>query len=71
MKGILEFNLPEDQTDFKLAQDGIKFYCILSNIKLKIRNLQKYEFEDTKEFYIKMVEEIKQELLDFNGDDYG
>jgi hypothetical protein len=68
--GKLEFNLPEEDSDFKIAHASIKFYYLIKKIEWLIRNRETYWFEDTKEFYRDVLEEIKEQLLDFNGDEY-
>lgn len=43
MKGILEFNLPEDESDFKKAQQGGALMQVLWNVDRKLRDIVKYE----------------------------
>lgn len=45
MKGKLEFNLPEEQEEFRLALDGSKCNIILFNISQKLRSWLKYDHE--------------------------
>lgn len=42
MKAILEFNLPEDENEFKLASRGRDFYIDLYDIQQKIRSFDKH-----------------------------
>lgn len=42
MIGKLEFNLPEDEDAFKLAQRGVDYFSVLHNIKNELRNWYKY-----------------------------
>ena len=43
MKSILEFNLPEDENQFKLAIRGADYFSALWDIKNQIRNHNKYD----------------------------
>lgn len=42
MKAILEFDLPEDNNQFKLACRGQDLYIDLYDIQMKIRDFDKY-----------------------------
>lgn len=42
-KAILEFKLPEEQDEFTLAKNGVKYYCILCEIHNIIREHDKYD----------------------------
>lgn len=57
MKAILEFNLPEESEEYKHHSLGPRYYCILSELLLSLRNKIKYE---NKHEY----EQIRQELID-------
>jgi hypothetical protein len=63
-KAILEFNLPEDESDFVLAKNGGKYYCTLFEIKNIMRKHWKYgeKMEDC-------WKEIGDELNDINFDE--
>jgi len=41
-KAVLEFNLPEEQSEFDLANMASKLYCCLWDIDQKIRGYLKY-----------------------------
>ena len=43
MKSILEFNLPEDKNDFKLAMNGADYFCALWDIKQLLRDYYKHD----------------------------
>jgi hypothetical protein len=67
MKATLEFQLPEDQTEFDFAIQGSNMYSALWDISQELRTLYKYEELDEKEW--KMVERIRDkfyEILDEN-----
>jgi hypothetical protein len=42
-KAYLEFNLPEENEEFKLANEGLKYSCCIDSIKEHLRRLRKYE----------------------------
>jgi hypothetical protein len=43
MKATLEFNLPEDQTEFEIATNANKYYSALFNFQQYLRNKLKHE----------------------------
>ncbi len=42
-KATLEFDLPEDSTEFKWAIDGFKYWGLLTDIDLELRNWLKHD----------------------------
>jgi hypothetical protein len=42
MKATLEFILPEEENEFKLATKGSDFFCALWDISQEVRNHDKY-----------------------------
>ena len=42
MKAILEFNLPEDQTEYQMANDASKMFITLWNMKQWLRGQLKF-----------------------------
>lgn len=58
MKGILEFNLPEDSEDFELAKHGWKYKALLDDFYNYLRSKSKYEDIESL-----TIEEIREELL--------
>ncbi len=57
MKGILEFNLPEEREEFKIAQTGIDWKFALEEVDLWLRNLSKYTDQITV-----TIEEVRQKI---------
>jgi hypothetical protein len=51
MKAILEFNLPEDQREFEIANQSKDMLCIIGNLEDALRSYIKYghEFETPEE----------------------
>lgn len=43
MKTILEFNLPEDKEQMKLAQKGSELFFLIQELDQDLRELQKYK----------------------------
>lgn len=43
MKATIEFNLPEDQTEFDMATNANKYYSALFNFQQYLRNKLKHE----------------------------
>ena len=46
MKAILEFNLPDDQQDYDLANNGLNFWRVLYEIDQELRAKTKYASDD-------------------------
>ena len=71
MKAILEFNLPEDQSDFDLAVNGAKAQVALWEMDQWLRTQYKYmsdteHSEDKYDTFVKCREQLK-ELMFENG----
>jgi hypothetical protein len=62
-KGILEFNLPEDNSDFRLAQNAWKYKSVLEDFSNKLRSLCKHSntkpksWEEVRELFHEAVNE--------------
>lgn len=50
MKAVLEFNLPEDQSDFDMAKNGSEYYCVLSDVLNYLRCKLKYESNNSNDY---------------------
>jgi hypothetical protein len=69
MKAILEFDLPDEQHEHKLAIDGQKWSCAMWDIDQHLRSILKYEDNISEEVYDK-VDSIREKLyqcLEDNG----
>lgn len=66
-KVIMEFNLPDEENELKLAQRGRDYYCIIWNILQEIRNWLKYghDFKTVEE----ALENIRELLLESKIED--
>ncbi len=61
MKAILEFDLPEDAPEHKLALDGGKWMAVCFDLDQWLRSLEKHENRDTvgvSEVRSRILEEI-------------
>ena len=62
MKAILEFNLPDDQQEFDLANSGIKFWSVLWELDQDLRAKTKYAPDDLPQDKYDAYEEIRDKL---------
>ena len=67
MKHIIEFNLPEEAQDLKLAQRGKDYFCVVFSVLQEIRNYLKYghEFKTVED----ALEKIRESLYDAQIED--
>jgi hypothetical protein len=61
MKATLEFNLPEDQSDFDLAVNGTKAQAALWEMDQYLRNELKYS-DDRSSEDLKLLQEVRDQL---------
>lgn len=63
MKAILEFNLPEDTEEFKMATEGWRYKSTIDDIFAKLRQHTKYEskYTFTDEEIITMINTAREE----------
>ena len=67
MKAILEFNLPEDQTNFEFASEGNKWWLVAWDMDQWLRNQIKYAPDGMTDDELKAFEKCRaqlRELLD-------
>lgn len=57
MKAILEFTLPEDQEEHRVALDGSKWKNVAWSLDQWLRNMLKYENKDTIS-----VQEVREQI---------
>ena len=62
MKAKLEFNLPEDQQDFDLAINGMKFWSVLYDSDQSLRTKTKYAPDSLPQDKYDAYQEIREEL---------
>lgn len=68
MKGILEFNLPEEKSEFLLAQQGGKYYVTLLDIRNYFRNRLKYNSDNLTEDQLIFLEKVRDDIYDIIKD---
>jgi len=68
MKAILEFNLPEDQVDFKLANDAGKMHAALWEYNEWLRQILKHTPDNITDEQIAIYAECREHLLDVLND---
>lgn len=69
MKAILEFNLPEDKSDFNLAVKGSDWWHVCWKMDQLLRGQLKYNddiSEDTRKAYEDIRGELRQFMFDSN-----
>lgn len=62
MKAILEFNLPEDNEDYKLISQGIKTSLALQEMDNHLRKEIKYNYDAYTDEQMKVLEDIRKTL---------
>jgi hypothetical protein len=63
-RATLEFNLPEEQTEFKLATQGSDYFCALGDVANMFRDLLKYKADSMTPEQYKKVEELSGQFWD-------
>ena len=64
MKAILEFNLPDDQQDFEMASNAMKFWSVLWELDQDLRAKTKYAPDDLPEDKYDAYQEVRDKLYD-------
>ena len=68
MKAILEFNLPDDQEDFKLATNALNWYIVCWDLDQQLRSKTKYAPDDISQDKYDAYEEIRDLLREYMSD---
>ena len=64
MKAILEFNLPDDQIEFDLANNGRNFWSVLWELDQDLRAKTKYAPDDLPQDKYDAYQEIRDRLYE-------
>ena len=64
MKAILEFNLPDDQQEFDLANSGLKFWSVLWELDQDLRAKTKYAPDDLPQDKYDAYQEVRDKLYE-------
>lgn len=60
MKAVLEFNLPDDNNDFLVAQRGSKYLSMINEFENYLRKI--YKYEEHSDEVSKKIDEIRTEF---------
>ena len=64
MKAILEFNLPEDQTEYQMVNDVSKMFSVIWDMKQWLRAQVKYAPDEMSEDTYNTFEECREKLIE-------
>jgi hypothetical protein len=70
MKATLEFNLPDDQQEYDLANNGLNFWNVLWELNQELRTKTKYASDDLPQDKYDAYQEIRdliRELMTENN----
>ena len=62
MKAILEFNLPEDQTEYQMVNDASKMFSVIWDMKQWLRSQTKHAPDSMSDDTYKAFEECRDKL---------
>lgn len=65
MKAKLEYNIPEERSDFDFAVNGHKWWIVVWEMEQYLRKRIKYQTEVTTDEEIVALEEVREELRGF------
>lgn len=66
MKAILEFNLPDEKSDFLVAQKGSKYLSMINEFENYLRKI--YKYEEHSEEVSQKIDEIRTHFYEiFHG----
>lgn len=68
MKAILEFNLPDDQEDFKMATNAVSWYAVCWDLDQELRAKTKYASDDLPQDKYDAYQEIRELLREYMSD---
>jgi len=64
MKAILEFDLPDDQSDFESAVNGYKWQLAVWDMNHYLRSVTKYAPDETSAEVVEALDKARDELFD-------
>ena len=68
MKAILEFNLPEDQTEYQMVNDASKMFSVIWDMKQWLRGQVKYAPDEMSQEAYDAFEECREKLNELLAD---
>lgn len=70
MKVTIEYNLPEDQTEYRQSLDAAKMHCVLFEMDRWLRNKIKYDEAQMTDDEFKAYETVREHFLFLIREDY-
>lgn len=67
-KAILEFELPEENHEHRIALDGISYYQILRELDEYLRGQLKYKRDQLSDDTAKAYEDVRDKMNEFQRD---
>lgn len=64
MKTILEFNLPEEESEFRKSIDAWKFIAVIQDLDEELRRKLKYESDSLTDSEYAIYENIRKKLYE-------
>ena len=64
MKGLLEFNLPEEQSEFRDAQNGSGYLGVIQEFDNYLRSVIKYESDGLSKEELSVYEKVRERLYE-------
>lgn len=64
MKATLEFNLPEDNQDFQMAVNSMKFWSVLYELDQELRSKTKYAPDDLPQDKYDAYQEVRDRMYE-------
>lgn len=68
MKAILEFNLPDDEQEYNLANNALNFWRVLWELDQELRTKTKYASDELPKDKYDAYQEIREILHEFMSD---
>lgn len=68
MKATLEFNLPNDEQEYNLANNALNFWRVLYELDQELRAKTKYAPDDLPEDKYDAYQEVREKLHEFMRD---
>jgi len=68
MKAILEFNLPDDQSDFESAINGYKWELAMWDMNQYLRSVTKYAPDETSAEVVEALDKARDKLFNILND---
>jgi hypothetical protein len=67
-RAILEFSLPDCQSDLELALDGLDWYCVVWDLEAWLRNEVKYNYKKHDDSTLDAFDIVRQKIREYMSD---